>query len=100
MRHHYDTPGTSPGFELSKKTPVRTNLGVLIAIVGAAFLGALAWGHVEFKLLDHQKTIDSVSAIQSVDHDILIRLDQRTQWLGTPRTSATPKPSVAVKAED
>lgn len=98
-RYRDDTP--SP-FELSKKTPVKTNLGVLIAIVGAAFLGAAAWVHVEFTLTVHEKALatqatvtDAISALQKADHDILIRLDQRTEWLGHNKTSAIiAKPSV------
>lgn len=94
-RHHSDTQFP---IRLSNDTEVRTNIGVIIAIAGAVFVAGGLWARIEFKLAQHEDSISAMSTVQKVDHDILIRLDRRTEWLGRSQpTAATVKPTFGVE---
>lgn len=74
---------------LSPKSQVNTDFRTLLAIIGGAMIAAMGWAHLEMKVSDHQGSIEAIQAVQKTDHDILIRLDQRTEWLGRNRQASS-----------
>lgn len=76
--------------EIGPKIGVKTDLRTLVAIILAAAGGMGAWVHLEMKVGEHERSIDTLLSVQAIDHDLLQKLDNRTEWLARakPTTAA------------
>ena len=78
----------SPPFRLGDNEKVILNQRTLVVILFAIGTAAIAWADLKSdRTHDHNDLVD-LTKIVSADHDILIRLDQRTVWISETRNGA------------
>jgi hypothetical protein len=76
------------GLRLGDNEKVTLNQRTLVVILVAMATAALAWADLKSDVKhDHGDMID-LGKIVAVDHDILIRLDQRTVWISENKSGA------------
>ena len=90
----------SPSLRLGDNENVTLNQRTLIIILGAMGAAAMAYADLKSDRKNDRKDLTALSTIVATDHDILIRLDQRTVWISENRNGSIsagvgPKPEAS-----